>query len=226
MPCQAGELTLFYVVRGQALSLHEKKEGSADSNTQSDLGPAIKDLELLSGFLVLTATEPWFPTVFFLCCNGELMHTLPRSVLSIIKRANKQAYILFKRINKCILSCSVYLIWGYQDSLTHNKDHLRDWICQTEHCCKCSCCQVWNPWYLRTQRRRQMKLIWQGEHELDGLLFGADMTALRMSCRRLLKWAVCAKNCFLLRLLLAMPIRQHSILGDYFSVSDCAGLQS
>lgn len=35
--------------------------------------------------------------------------------------------------------------------------------------------------------KRQMKLIRQEEHELDGLLFGADMTALCVSSQCLLK---------------------------------------
>lgn len=57
MPCQAGELTLFYVVRGQALSLQGEKGGLTNSNTHTDLGPTTKDLELSSVFLVLTVTE-------------------------------------------------------------------------------------------------------------------------------------------------------------------------
>ena len=107
MPCQAGELTLLYVVRGQALSLQGRKGGLADSNTHTDLGPTTKDLELLSVFLVLTATEPWFPTVFFLDCNGELMHTLPRSVLSIIKQASKLIFYLKESISIFLAALSI-----------------------------------------------------------------------------------------------------------------------
>lgn len=116
MPCQPGELTLFYVVRGQ----EKKNEGSADSNTQSDLGRTTKDLELSSGFLVLTATYHLLPLLQWRIDAHATSLSMKRN------KASKQAYILFKRINKCIFSCSVYLIWGYQDSLTHNKDHLRD----------------------------------------------------------------------------------------------------
>lgn len=108
MPCQAGELTLFYVVKGQALSLQgEKGGGLVDSNTPTDLGPTTKDLELSSVFLVLTATEPWFPTVFFLDCNGELMHTLPRSVLSMIKQASKLIFYLKESISIFLAALSI-----------------------------------------------------------------------------------------------------------------------
>lgn len=99
MPCQAGELTLFYVVRGQALSLQGEKEGGlADSNTHTDLGPTTKDLELSSVFLVLTVTETWFPTIFFLDCKGE-SHMLPCSVSSIIKQASKLIFYLKESIS-------------------------------------------------------------------------------------------------------------------------------
>lgn len=98
MPCQAGELTLFYVVRGQALSLQGEKGGLTNSNTHTDLGPTTKDLELSSVFLVLTVTETWFPTIFFLDCKGE-SHMLPCSVSSIIKQASKLIFYLKESIS-------------------------------------------------------------------------------------------------------------------------------
>lgn len=72
--------------------------GLTDSNTHTDLGPTTKDLELSSVFLVLTVTETWFPTIFFLDCKGEL-HMLPCSVSSIIKQASKLIFYLKESIS-------------------------------------------------------------------------------------------------------------------------------